>query len=63
MASGRRGESLLIRLYAKNFVIATIASDVMGADVEDDRMTCRKGCSKDGISKLLMSANLLVADN
>lgn len=27
----------------------------MGAEVEDDRMTWRKGCSNEGISKLLMS--------
>ena len=61
MANERRGESLLMRLYAKNFVMATIASEVIGADVEDDRMTCRNGCSREGISKLLISAPLLAA--
>ena len=31
--------------------MATKASEVIEADVEDERMTCRKGCSKDGVSK------------
>ncbi len=44
-----------MRLYAKNLVIATIASEVIGAEVEEDRITWRKGCSRDGMSKLLMS--------
>lgn len=61
MARERRGESLLMRLYAKNLVMATIASDVIGADVEDERMTCRNGCSKEGISKSLISACLSAA--
>lgn len=39
MANGKRGESLPMRLYAKNFVIATIAREVMEAEVEDERMT------------------------
>lgn len=55
MANGKRGESLPIRLYAKNFVIATIAREVMEAEVEDERITCRKGCSKAGMSKLRIS--------
>ena len=46
-----------MRLYAKNFVIATSAREVMGAEVEDDRITCRKGCRRDGISKLLISVD------
>ena len=50
-----------MRLYAKNFVMATTASDVIGADVEDERMTCRNGCNREGISKLLISARLLMA--
>ena len=49
--NARRGDSLLIKLYAKNLVIATSAREVIGADVEDERMTCRKGWSKEGISK------------
>lgn len=32
-----------MRLYVKNFVIATSARDVIEADVEDERMTWRKG--------------------
>jgi hypothetical protein len=31
------------------------ASDVMEAEVEDDRMTWRKGCSKAGVSNVVMS--------
>ena len=45
-----------MRLYAKNFVIATIAREVIEAEVEDERMTWRKGWSKDGMSKLRISA-------
>ena len=44
-----------MRLYAKNFVIATIAREVMEAEVEDERITCRKGCSNAGMSKLRIS--------
>jgi len=36
-------------------VIARIARDVIGAEVEEERMTCKKGCSRDGISKLWIS--------
>lgn len=42
-------------LYAKNLVMEIRARDVMGADVEDDRMTCRKGCRREGVSKVLIS--------
>ena len=35
IASARRGESGLMRLYEKNFVIATSARDVIGAEVAD----------------------------
>lgn len=37
-------------LYARNFVIAINARDVIGADVEEDRMTWRNGWSRDGVS-------------
>lgn len=37
-------------------MIATRASEVMGAEVEEERMTWRKGWSRDGISKFLISA-------
>ena len=36
-------------------MIETIAREVIGADVDDERITCRKGCSKEGMSKLLIS--------
>ena len=36
-------------------MIATRAREVIGAEVEEERMTWRKGWSKDGISKVLMS--------
>jgi hypothetical protein len=41
--------------YDRNLVIAMRASEVMGAEVEEERMTCRKGCSIDGVSKVRMS--------
>ena len=34
---------------------ATRAREVIGADVEDDRMTCRKGCNNAGASNVLIS--------
>jgi len=47
-------------LYDSIFVIAISAREVMGAVVEEDRMTCMKGCkmavvSKDCTSVCLMS--------
>jgi hypothetical protein len=44
-----------MRLYEKNLVIATRAREVMGADVAEAWITCRKGCSKDGVSNLCIS--------
>jgi hypothetical protein len=37
--------------------MAMRASDVMGAEVDDERMTCRKGCSIEGVSKVLISVS------
>lgn len=59
IAKDSLGDSLPIKLYAKNLVIATRASEVIGAEVDEERMTCKKGCSSDGISKLLISVNIL----
>lgn len=42
-------------LYERNLVIAMSASEVMGADVEEERMTWRNGWSIEGVSKVLMS--------
>ena len=42
-------------LYERNLVMAMSASDVMGAEVDEERMTCRKGWSIEGVSKALMS--------
>jgi len=56
MARESRGESLLTRLYAKNLVMATIARDVIGAEVEEERMTWRKGWMRARTSKVLISA-------
>jgi hypothetical protein len=56
IASGRRGEPWSMTRYERNFVMAMRASDVIGADVDDDRMTCRKGWSIEGVSKVRMSA-------
>jgi hypothetical protein len=35
------------------------ASEVIGADVEEERITWRKGCSIEGVSKVLMSTAAL----
>lgn len=35
--------------------MAMSASEVMGADVDEERMTWRKGCSIEGVSKALIS--------
>src|SRR5450432_3161363 len=35
--------------------MATRASDVIGADVDDERMTCRNGCNREGVSKVRIS--------
>lgn len=43
-------------LYDRNFVMAMSASEVMGADVDEERMTWRNGWSIEGVSKVLMSA-------
>ena len=53
------GDSLVMILYEKNFVMATNAKEVMGAEVDEDRMTCRKGCNSEGVSKLPMSVHPL----
>lgn len=37
-------------------MIATSASEVIGADVAEACITWRKGCSKDGVSKECISA-------
>lgn len=42
--------------YERNLVMAIRASEVMGADVDEDRMTWRKGWSIEGVSNVLMSA-------
>ena len=39
IASDNRGESRLIMLYERNLVMAMSAREVMGADVDDERMT------------------------
>lgn len=46
-------------LYDKNFVIAMSASDVIGAEVDEERMTWRNGCSIEGVSNFLMSIQAL----
>jgi hypothetical protein len=55
MAWGRRGDSRLTMPYERNLVMAIRARDVIEAEVEDDLMTWRKGCSRAGVSKVLMS--------
>ena len=45
--------------YERNLVIAIRASDVIGADVDEDLMTWRKGCSIEGVSKVRISAAAL----
>jgi hypothetical protein len=55
IASGRRGEPWSMTRYDRNLVMAMRASEVMGAEVEEERMTCRKGWSIEGVSKVRMS--------
>ena len=50
IANASRGESGLMRLYEKNFVIATRASEVIGAEVAEACMTCKNGCNNEGVS-------------
>ena len=38
--------------------MATIASDVIEAEVEDERITCKKGCRREGVSKTLLSMKI-----
>ena len=47
--------------YDRNLVIAMRASEVMGAEVEEERMTCRKGWSMEGVSKVRMSGAALAS--
>ena len=35
-----------------------IARDVMGAEADEERMTCRNGCRRDGESNVLISLKL-----
>lgn len=55
MAWDSLGESRPITLYDRNLVRAIRAKDVMGAEVEEERMTRRNGCSNSGVSKVRMS--------
>lgn len=43
MARGRRGELWLMMWYERNFVMALRAREVMAAEVDEERMTCRNG--------------------
>ena len=42
-------------LYDRNLVIAIRAREVMGAEVDEERITWRNGCSIEGVWKVLMS--------
>lgn len=55
IACESRGDCGLIRLYEKNFVMATRARDVIGAVVAGASITWRKGWSKDGVSNVCIS--------
>ena len=48
--------------YDRNLVIAMRASEVMGAEVDEDRMTCRKGWSIEGVSKVRISGVALAGN-
>ena len=41
--------------YEKNLVIAMRAREVMGAEVDEERMTCRKGCNIEAASTVCIS--------
>ena len=45
-------------LYERNLVMALSASEVIEAEVEEERMTWRKGWRSDGVSKDRMSASI-----
>ena len=45
----------LMMLYESIFVIAIRASEVIGAVVDDERMTCKKGWRIEGVSTVRMS--------
>lgn len=62
MAKLTRGDLSHIKLYERNFVIATRASEVIGPDIEEDRITCRNGCKREGVSKVVISANSVSND-
>ena len=55
IAIDRRTEACVMILYEKNFVIAIRARVVIGPDVEEDLMTCRNGCSNEGVSNIRTS--------
>jgi len=42
--------------------MAIKARDVMDPDVDDERMTCRKGWSNAGVSKVLMSRQMVSSE-
>jgi hypothetical protein len=48
----------LTTLYDSILVIAIKASEVMGAVVDEERMTCRKGWRIEGVSTVRMSVGL-----
>jgi hypothetical protein len=55
IASGNRGDNSVIILYEKNFIIAVNARDVICPDVEDDRITAKKGPNNEGKSNVVIS--------
>jgi hypothetical protein len=55
VASASRGDDSVIILYEKNFIIAVNARDVIWPDVEDDRITAKKGPNNEGKSNVVIS--------
>jgi len=55
MAIGSRGEASVIIRYEKNFIIAVSASEVICPEVAEERITARKGASREGKSNVVIS--------
>jgi hypothetical protein len=49
------GELIVMRLYEKKRVMELMARDVMGAEADEERMTCKNGCRSEGESNVLIS--------
>jgi hypothetical protein len=49
------GELIVMRLYEKKRVMELMAKDVMGAEADEERITCKKGWRNEGESNVFIS--------